>query len=229
MTKYRKNLPQLETDQIFLGEGGMMTEFFFGEETKDIEVGEGNLFFHFIRDDKIMKWSEKYYRKFMDLCLKENNEFGYIMIAFWTYKATKANVQEHLNIEEEEWIKMNKDYVKSLNDIRLEYEKSIPNCPPILIQGLLIAKGGNGDAFSLDTKMNCDEAEEYHDGQIRVLAQETQVDFICIFLVSYSEEAIGVCNAAAKYEVPIVISYTTDINGRLKGGESIKVFLHKWY
>ena len=74
--------------------------------------------------------------------------------------------------------------------------------------------------------MNCAEAEEYHVGQIRVLAQETQVDFICMFLVSYSEEAIGVCNAAVKYDVPIVISYTTDINGRLKGGESIKVFLY---
>ena len=102
MAKYRNNLPQLETDQIFLGEGGMMTEFFFGDETKDIEVGEGNLFFHFIRDDKIMKWSETYYRKFMDLCLKDNNGFGYIMIAFWTYKATKENVQKHLSIEEED-------------------------------------------------------------------------------------------------------------------------------
>lgn len=69
MAKYRKNLPQLETDKIFLGEGGMMTEFFFGDETKDAEVEEGNLFFHFICDEKIMQWTERYYRKFMDLSL----------------------------------------------------------------------------------------------------------------------------------------------------------------
>lgn len=148
------------------------------------------------------------------------------MIAFWSYKATKNNVQKYLNIKEDEWIKMNKDYVQWLENIRLEYEKAIPNCPPIVIQGLLIAKGGNGDAFTIDSKMNCVEAEDYHGGQIKVLAQETNVDFICIFLVSYSEEAIGVCNGAAKYGIPVVISYTTDVNGGLKGGESIEVSLH---
>ena len=97
MAKYRNNLPQLHTDQIFLGEGGMMTEFFFGDETKDVEVGEGNLFFHLIQDEKIMNWCERYYRKFMDICLRENNEFGYILMAFYTYKATKDNVKKNLN------------------------------------------------------------------------------------------------------------------------------------
>ena len=120
---------------------------------------------------------------------------------------------------------MNKDYIQRLDNLREEYETSIPNCPPILIQGLLLAKGGNGDAFSVDTRMTCEEAEEYHNGQIEMFARETKVDFIVIFLVSYSEEAIGVCNAAAKHEIPVVVSYTTDIDGGLKGGESIKVFL----
>ena len=59
-----------------------MTEFFFGEETKDIKVPASNLFFHFIKDEKIMKWQADYNRKFMDVALKENDEFGYILIAF---------------------------------------------------------------------------------------------------------------------------------------------------
>ena len=225
MAIYRNNLPQLNTDRIFLGEGGMMTEFFFGEETKDVEVGEGNLFFHFIQDEKIMNWCERYYRKFMDISLRENNEFGYILIAFYTYKATKDNVKKYLNIDEEYWVKMNKDYVERLENLRSEYETNIPNCPPIVIQGLLIAKGGNGDAFSIDSKLTPAEAESYHEEQIKVLANETNVDFICIFLISYSEEAIGVCKAASKYDIPVVISYTTDTKGGLKGGESIKVHL----
>ena len=223
MAKYRDNLPLLETNQVFLGEGGMMTEFFFGEETKDVRVGKGNLFFHLLRDDKIVDWCERYHQKFMDLSLKENSGFGYIILAFWTYKATKNNVKEHLNIGEEEWIKMNKEYIQWLYDLRTKYETSIPNCPPILIQGLLLAKGGNGDAFTVDTRMTCEESEKYHGDQIEMFAKETQVDFIVIFLVSYSEEAIGVCKEASKYKLPVVISYTTDIKGCLKGGESIKV------
>ena len=118
---------------------------------------------------------------------------------------------------------MNKDYVQRLDNLRTEYESMVTNCSPIVIQGLLIAKGGNGDAFSLDSKMTSKEAEEYHDGQIKMFANETKVDFISIFLISYSEEAIGVCNSAARYDLPVVISFTTNIDGRLKAGESIKV------
>ena len=142
MAKYRKQLPQLESDQVFLGEGGMMTEFFFGEETKTIAVGEGNLFFHLLNNKKVMDWCDRYHRKFMDICLKENDEFGYILIAFWTYKATKENVKRFLDIEEDLWIQMNKDYVQRLDNLRTEYESMVTNCAPIVIQGLLIAKGG---------------------------------------------------------------------------------------
>ena len=86
---------------------------------------------------------------------------NHILLAFYTYKATKENVKKYLHIDEQEWIKMNKEYIQRWDNLRSEYEASIPNCPPILIQGLLIPKGGNGDAFSLDTKMTCEEAEEY--------------------------------------------------------------------
>ena len=227
MAKYRNNLPNLGTDKIFLGEGGIMTDFFFGAETKDIKVPECNIFFHFIRDEKIMNWEERYFRKFMDLCLKENKEFGYIMMAFFTYKARKQDVKEHLNIDEKEWVQMNKDYIQRLDNLRSEYEKSLPNCPPILIQGLLIPKGGHGDAFSLDKKMTIKEAEEYHTDQIKVLAEETKIDSLLVALVSYSEEAIGICNACAKVNLPVVMSYTTETDGRLPSGESVKVFTNK--
>merc|ERR1712038_991663 len=106
------------TDRIFLGEGGLMTEFFFGEETKDIELPESSIFFGLIKDEKMMDWVERYHRKFMDLCLKENNEFGYIMLAFFTYKGRKQEVKKHLNIDEDEWITMNRDFIQRCDDIR---------------------------------------------------------------------------------------------------------------
>ena len=69
MAKYRNNLPLLDKDRIYLGEGGIMTDMFFGEETKDVKVPPSNLLFQFIKDEKMMNWANKYYRKFMDLCL----------------------------------------------------------------------------------------------------------------------------------------------------------------
>ena len=118
---------------------------------------------------------------------------------------------------------MNHDYIQHLVDIRTEYESSIPNCPPILIAGLLVPKGGHDDCFSLDTKMTIEEAESYHNGQITVMAEKTKVDFLLCALVSYSEEAIGMCNVAGKVNLPIVISFTTGIDGRLYSGELVKV------
>ena len=226
MAKYRENLPMLRKDGIFLGEGGLMTEFLFGEETKDIQL-PGGLFFHLIKDEKVMNWHDRFYRQFMDLCLRENNGYGYIILAFFTYKARKEDAETFLNIKEEEWIKMNKDYIQRFDDIRTEYEQSIPNCPPILIQGLMCAKGDEGDAFLLNAKMTAEEAEEYHNDQIKMFAENTKVDFVFVCLVAYSEEAIGICNAAAKVNLPVVISFTTEMDGRLAGGESIKVLPEK--
>ena len=131
----------------------------------------------------------------------------------------------HLNIDENEWIKLNKDYIQLMDNIRTEYETSVPNCPPILISGLVIPKGGHGDAFSLDTKMTIEEAEMYHQEQITVIAEHTKVDFLLVALISYSEEAIGICNVAGKVKLPVVISFTTGTDGRLYSGELIKVWI----
>ena len=227
MAKYRDNLPLDTKDRIYLSEGGMMTEFFFGDETKDIKVPASNLFFHFIKDENIMNWADKYNRKFMDLCLKENEGFGIVIVAFFQYKARKQEVKECLNIDEEEWVQLNKNYIERLVNLRSEYETSIPGCPPIPIGGLVIPRGGKGDAFSLDTKMSIEEAEEYHKDQIKMIAEETQADMLLMGLVSYSEEAIAVCNVAARYNLPVIVSFTTGTDGRLYSGETIKVICSK--
>ena len=202
-----------------------MTEFFFSEETKDIQNPDPktNIFLPLLKDDAFMEWLNRYYRKFMDLALKEHNQFGFIMMSFMTYKARKEVMMEEFKISEAEWIKMNKDCVQHLDSLRAEYESSIPNCPPIVICGLIVARGGHGgDAFSLE-KMTVAEAEAYHSGQIKVLAEDTQVDFLLVALVSYSEEAIGILNVAAKVNLPIVLSFTTEVDGRLLGGDTVKV------
>ena len=223
MAKFRANLPLLNNDRIYFGEGGTMTSFFFGEETKDIKVPHGNILLHFAKDKRIMKWEENYYRKFMDLCLKENDEFGFILFGFFQYKGRRQEMKEMLGIEEEEWIKLNKDYIQRLVDLRSEYETLVPNCPPIPIASLIAPKGEKGDAFSLETKMTIKEAEEYHHDQIKVIAEETKSDFLFPVLISYSEEAIGICNVAARYRLPVVICFTTGTDGCLASGESIKV------
>ena len=75
--------------------------------------------------------------------------------------------------------------------------------------------------------MTIQEAEEYHQDQIKMIAEETKSDMLLMGLVSYSEEAIGVCNAAARYGLPVIVSFTTGTDGRLYSGETIKVMFVK--
>ena len=63
---------------------------------------------------------------------------------------------------------------------------------------------------------------QLHD-QIKVIAEETKSDFLLPVLISYSNEAIGICNVAARYQLPVVICFTTGTDGCLASGESIKV------
>ena len=75
--------------------------------------------------------------------------------------------------------------------------------------------------------MSIEEAEEYHKDQIKMIAEETQADMLLMGLVSYSEEAIAVCNVAARYNLPVIVSFTTGTDGRLYSGETIKVICSK--
>ena len=40
--------------------------------------------------------------------------------------------------------------------------------------------------------------------------------------ITYSDEAIGIINAARSFSLPVVISFTVETDGRLPGGESLQ-------
>lgn len=69
--------------------------------------------------------------------------------------------------------------------------------------------------------MNSDEAERYHSEQISALA-ETDVDVISGYTLAYPSEAIGMVRAARRFELPVVISFTVETDGRLPTGGSLE-------
>jgi S-methylmethionine-dependent homocysteine/selenocysteine methylase len=69
--------------------------------------------------------------------------------------------------------------------------------------------------------MTADEAEDYHAPQIAAFC-EAGVDLVSAITMNYTEEAIGVANAACALRVPVVISFTVETAGRLASGESLR-------
>ena len=80
--------------------------------------------------------------------------------------------------------------------------------------------GPRGDGYQAAARMSAAEAEAYHAPQIRVFA-ETDADMVAAFTMTYAEEAIGIVRAARAAGMPVVISFTTETDGRLPSGEAL--------
>ena len=74
--------------------------------------------------------------------------------------------------------------------------------------------------------MTAEEAETYHTAQIETFAG-TNADMVSAFTMTYGDEAIGIVNAARKVNLPVVISFTVETDGKLPSGENLKDAIEK--
>ncbi len=79
------------------------------------------------------------------------------------------------------------------------------------------AVGPRGDGYAIDVAMNAEEAAAYHSFQLRCLA-DSPVDVVTAMTIGYADEAIGIARAAEDVDLPIVISFTLETDGRLPSG-----------
>jgi homocysteine S-methyltransferase len=69
--------------------------------------------------------------------------------------------------------------------------------------------------------MTVDEAKDYHAPQIEAFC-EAGADLVSAITKNYTEEAIGIANAARTLGTPVGISFTVETDGRLASGESLQ-------
>lgn len=98
--------------------------------------------------------------------------------------------------------------------LRCAYETRVT---PIVVSGTI---GPRGDGYRTDARMSADAARAYHSTQIRTFA-ETDADMVSAFTLNYVDEAIGIVQAAREAEIPAVISFTVETDGRLPAGETL--------
>lgn len=77
--------------------------------------------------------------------------------------------------------------------------------------------GPRDDAYAPQARMSADMAEGYHSHQISVFA-DTAVDVISGYTLAYPAEAIGIIRAARSSNLPVVIAFTVETDGRLPTG-----------
>jgi len=206
MSKYRNNLPQL-TDQPFLTDGGLETTLIYhnGFELPEFAA------FDLLKDENGITTLTDYYRRYTQIA--KQNKVGFILeSATWRSNPDWAI---KLGYSSNELDQANEKAIEMLNDLRTEYEDQNTK---IVISGCI---GPRGDGYNPVGMMTSFQAEKYHQRQIDVF-KTTAADLITAITMTYSDEAIGVTLAAKNANMPVVISFTLETDGKLPSGQSLK-------
>jgi len=86
--------------------------------------------------------------------------------------------------------------------------------------------GPRGDGYLVHARMTIAEARKYHLEQMRALAL-ADVDLLCVLTMNYMEEATGIALAARELDVPVIISFTVETDGRLPDGTTLADAIHR--
>ena len=206
MSKYRQDLPQLG-DKFFLTDGGMETTLIFHQGFNLPEFAA----FDLLKNAFGYQALTKYYRSYAQLA--QQHQVGFILESV-TWRASRDWGQK-IGYSATDITAFNRLAISLLEDIRQEYETK---ASPMIISGCI---GSRGDGYNPAELMNEMEAEHYHSEQIATFAK-TNADLVTAMTLTYIEEAIGICRAAQKAQMPIVISFTVETDGKLPTGESLK-------
>jgi S-methylmethionine-dependent homocysteine/selenocysteine methylase len=110
--------------------------------------------------------------------------------------------------------RVNRDAIGMLAELRERYRGDLAD---VVISGMV---GPRGDGYQPGEEPGPDEAADYHAAQVQALAA-AGADIVSAYTLTSIGEAIGIVRAAGSAGVPVAISFTTETDGRLPGGESL--------
>ncbi|MAT05481.1 MAG: homocysteine S-methyltransferase [Acidimicrobiaceae bacterium] len=82
------------------------------------------------------------------------------------------------------------------------------------------AIGPRGDGYVVENAMSTAEASRYHAMQVQAFA-DAGAAMVTAVTMNYVDEALGVTRAAVDAGIPVVISFTTETDGRLPSGQPL--------
>lgn len=194
-------------DNLYLSDGGLETTLVF-QHKLDLPYFAA---FNLMRSPQMQQHLESYYRSYLEIYRKNNAGFV-LETPTWRASADWAN---KLDISTDELSRLNIDSVWMLRELAQQYQQ---DSKPIVISGNL---GPRGDGYQIGEKMSVAEANRYHSQQIQWFKQ-ANVDVVTAVTINYVEEAIGIVQAAKEANLPCVIAFTVETDGRLPDGNTLE-------
>lgn len=194
-------------DRLYLTDGGLETTLVF----HDGMALPCFAAFDLLKDETGTERLRRYYQQYIDLALEYG--LGFVLESA-TWRAS-SDWGVKLGYTSEELAHANHRSIEILHDLR---DRNQTSESPMVISGNL---GPRGDGYRSDQMMLPDEAADYHTTQIRVLS-DSGADMVTALTLTDTGEAIGIVKAAQAINIPVVISFTVETDGRLPNGQSLQ-------
>ncbi len=205
MTLAEKTLPHL-IRQTCLTDAGLETWLIF---QKGFELREFAAF-ELLLDDRGRALLDEYYRPFVDMAAKADKG---LVLETPTWRAS-PDWGEKLGYTQKQIFDVNRDAVMYLDMLRRDARQS----GPIFVSGNL---GPRGDGYDPGAIMSVAEAQDYHTLQIDALTHGRS-DMITALTMTNVPEAIGIVRAAGEADIPCVVSFTLETDGKLPSGQGLR-------
>lgn len=206
MSIYRDALPQLD-EQVFLTDGGMETTLIF-HEGLDLPYFAA---FDLLKQAAGVTRLRQYYETYASIAVGAGCGF---ILETPTWRAS-SDWGEKLGYDRRQITHVNLRSVALLEDLRDQLAR--PECP-MVISGCI---GPRGDGYRADGELSAEEAASYHREQIATFAK-SNADMVGAMTLTSPEEAIGITLTARELDLPVAISFTTETDGRLPNGQSLR-------
>ena len=202
--RHRSRLPQLDGTQL-LTDSGLETTLIF-HEGLDLPAFAS---YPLVANEEGRQVLRAYFERHMAIAADHGTGF---VLESPTWRASR-DWGANLGHGPEDLAEMNRRAIDLL--VELRDAATLPG--PVVISGNL---GPRGDGYQPDTAMSIEEAQAFHAEQIGWLA-DTPADMISAFTLSTVAEGVGVIRAARAAGMPVVVSYTTETDGRLPDGTAL--------
>jgi S-methylmethionine-dependent homocysteine/selenocysteine methylase len=196
-------LPQLTADSFFLTDGGLETTLVFldGMELPDFAS------FPLLGSEDGRAHLDRYFVPYLDLAEKLGTGF---VLDTATWRANR-DWGARLGCDE--------PTLAEVNRVAVDYAAGLARgrSVPMVLNGVV---GPRGDGYVVGETMTADEAASYHSLQAKAFAA-AGVQMMTAVTMTYADEAIGVVEAGTAVDLPVVVSFTVETDGRLPSGQDL--------
>jgi S-methylmethionine-dependent homocysteine/selenocysteine methylase len=204
MTRYRTALPQLH-GEVFLTDGGIETSLIF-DQGLDLPLFAA---YPLLDTEEGRAALDTYLGPFLEVARRHGTGFV-IETPTWRANADWGAQLGHDASELDRFNRLAVSVAAATRDVAALDA-------PVLISGLI---GPRGDGYVPGDLMSAEEAAAYHSAQIATFA-DTEADLVTAITMTNVQEATGIVAAAAARDMPVVIGFTVETDGRLPSGDSL--------